>query len=184
MKRLQKVAVLCQLAERMADKGSWSGETHIQKATYFLQELLKVPTGFDFILYKYGPFSFDLRDELTGMRADGFIDLAPQAHPYGPSLVPTKLSKKIRERFPKTLRRCRQQLQFVADQLSAEGVVGLERLATALLVTLEGRAEDATVDARARWIHELKPHVGIEDARKSVEAVDGIVKRAEKVKAA
>ncbi len=182
MKRMQKVVVLCQLADHMAAKGSWCGETHLQKATYFLQRLLDVPTGFDFILYKYGPFSFDLREELAAMRADGFLDLAPQPMPYGPSLVPTELSKKVRERFPKTLRRRTKELQFVADQLSAEGVMGLEQLATALYVTLE--KDDVAPEQRTEWIKNLKPHISIEDAAKSVETVDGIVERARKLRAA
>lgn len=182
MKRMQKVVILCELAKCMADKGSWCGETHLQKATYFLQRLLDVPTGFDFILYKYGPFSFDLREELAAMRADGFLDLASHPIPYGPSLVPTELSRRARERFPKTLDRYREQLQFVADQLSAEGVLGLEQLATALYVTLE--RDDVAPQERAQWIKKLKPHVTIEDARKSVEMIDGIVERAKGLKAA
>ncbi len=182
MKRMQKVVVLCQLADSMAAKGSWCGETHLQKATYFLQRLLDVPTGFDFILYKYGPFSFDLRDELTAMRADGLLEFAPQPEPYGPSLVPTELSRKVRERFPKTLRRHTEQLQFVADQLSAEGVMGLEQLATALYVTLE--KDDVAPEQRAEWIKNLKPHISTGDAAKSVETVDGIVERARKLRAA
>jgi hypothetical protein len=67
------------------------GETHMQKATFFLQELIKVPLGFEFLLYKHGPFSFDLRDELTFMRAQGFLRLEPQ-YPYGPTLVGGEVS--------------------------------------------------------------------------------------------
>lgn len=91
MNRLKKDALLCELADQLRHSGSWCGETHVQKATYFLQELRRVPLEFEFVLYRHGPFSFDLRDELTAMRADGFLDLSERG-PYGPSLVPTRMS--------------------------------------------------------------------------------------------
>lgn len=78
MDRLKRGAILVQLVRELRENGSWCGETHLQKGTYLLQELTKVPLGLEFILYKHGPFSFDLRDELTGLRADEVIALQPQ----------------------------------------------------------------------------------------------------------
>lgn len=57
MDKLAQEAVLIGLARRLDEHGSWSGETHLQKAAYLLHELLDVQFGFDFILYKHGPFS-------------------------------------------------------------------------------------------------------------------------------
>ena len=56
MERLQRASILLRLNEELRKSGSWAGETHMQKATFFLQELLAVPLGFDFVLYKHGPF--------------------------------------------------------------------------------------------------------------------------------
>ena len=67
MTRLEKVAVLLKLLEKLRENGSWCGETHLQKATYMCQQLLSLPTGFDYVLYKHGPFSFDLRGELGAL---------------------------------------------------------------------------------------------------------------------
>jgi uncharacterized protein YwgA len=69
MDRLWRASLLLTMNEELRRAGSWAGETHMQKAIFFLQELIKVPLGFEFLLYKHGPFSFDLRDELTFMRA-------------------------------------------------------------------------------------------------------------------
>lgn len=82
MKRLQREAVLLSLIIEMKARGSWCRETHIQKTTYFLQELLEVPMGFEFILYKHGPFSFDLSDEITAMRSNALLQYQSHA-PYG-----------------------------------------------------------------------------------------------------
>src|SRR6266508_496167 len=79
MKRLQRAALLTELVEQMRAHDSWCGETHLQKATYFLQELLDVEMDYDFVLYKHGPFSFDLRDELGDFVSDKLIRYQPQA---------------------------------------------------------------------------------------------------------
>jgi predicted ATP-dependent serine protease len=58
--------------------------------------------------------------------------------------------------------------------LADKKVVDLERLATALYVTKEKSGQD--VEARARRIHELKPHVSVEDAKKAVKTVDEMIR--------
>ena len=105
MDRFKRAVLLTAMAENLRKKGSWCGETHLQKATFFLQELQKVPIGFDFILYKHGPFSFQLRDELTSIRADGLFQLH-QHWPYGPaSSLPKRVGpyvSNIRKRWSGT----------------------------------------------------------------------------------
>src|SRR5437773_6101487 len=104
MTKGKKTAIVAALTHRLRSRGSWCGETHIQKATYFLQELLQVHTGFEFILYKHGPFSFDLRDTITEMRADGVLEIHQQPYPYGPSLIVSEQQfAEIQRRFPNTL---------------------------------------------------------------------------------
>lgn len=95
MNRLQRAAVITRLLDELHQQGSWCGETHVQKSVYFLQALLNVPTDYEFILYKHGPFSFELKDALSEFRADGLIDLIAQPYPYGPSYDATETGKKI-----------------------------------------------------------------------------------------
>jgi uncharacterized protein YwgA len=180
MDRLKKTALLTALAENLRKKGCWCGETHLQKATYFLQALEKVPVGFDFILYKHGPFSFELRDELTAMRADGLFDLNQQ-WPYGPTLIPTPKSKLLRQQCSKTLQKYKRQLNFVSDQLGKQNVSELEKLATALYIRIE--ASSKTETQRAKYLHSLKPHVSLDDSLEAVKTVDGIVKLAKSASA-
>lgn len=176
MKRLHRDAVLLSLMDEMLTRGSWCGETHIQKASYFLQELLRVPLGFEFILYKHGPYSFDLSDELTAMRADSMLRYQPRPYPYGPSLVPIeKELQSSKQSFPKTLGKYESQIEFIASKLGDKTVSELERLATALYVTFK---EKGNLGGRAERIHELKPHISMEDARLAVQDVDRIIEEA------
>jgi len=172
MNRLKQNALLSELADQLNRLGSWCGETHMQKATYFLQGLRKVPLGFDFILYKHGPFSFDLRDELTSMRADGFLELLAQGQ-YGPSLVPTKRSTELRQDYPKTLKKYEADIEFVCTALGKQNVAELEKLATALYVYFQH--ESSSQRARAKILHDLKSHISLSDSFDAVKQVDTLI---------
>jgi len=180
MQGMERRAVLLSLIDGMAGEGSWCGETHVQKCVYFLQSMLNVPTGFDFILYKHGPFSFDLRDELTAMRADDLIGLEVQS-PYGPSLRLCPAGREVaNELYRITTAQYKDQVDFVAGRISNRGVSELERLGTALYlyVTKEEMGPGSSpesVEIRAGEMHRLKPHVSVEQAQLALSEVDKLI---------
>lgn len=179
MKRLKRSAIVISLIEHLREKGSWCGETHIQKTTYFLQELLKVPMGFEFILYKHGPYSFDLSDELTAMRADMLVELKSQQS-YGPSIVLGPTSEQLKHLFPKTLRKYKDKVVFTADHFSKCDVATLERLATAFFITThKTRIRDKK--KIAIYISKLKPHISREQALEAIDTENKIKKAAKKL---
>jgi uncharacterized protein YwgA len=175
MKELQRASVVLVLAESLRGHGSWAGETHVQKTAYFLQELLGVPTGFSFILYKHGPYSFDLSDTLTLMRANGYLELEPR-YPYGASFKLGPSGKLLDRLFHISLGKYQTQITFIGAHLASKGVKELEKLATALYVT---RESGSNARARAHRIHELKPHISTGDALAAVHELDHVVKSAQ-----
>jgi len=177
MKRLARASIILSLIDQLKAKGSWCGETHIQKTGYVLQELLRVPLEFDFVMYKHGPFAFDLRDELTALRADGLLELDVQS-PYGPKFVTTQRGKDIQDLHPKTLGRHEKALEFVAEKFGDKKVAELERLATALFITLTSKFQGKSVDTRASELHRLKPHVLTDGAQQAVKDIDRIIEAA------
>jgi uncharacterized protein YwgA len=175
MERMQRAAVLLSLVEKLREKESWCGETHIQKAAYLLEEMLGIPLGVEFVLYKHGPYSFDLTDELARFKADGILEEEIMPYPYGPKIKPGKLAGQIKEKYPKTTAKYLPLVQFVADNLGDSKVTVLERLATALYVYREN-AVGNEVQARAQRLRELKPHVQPEEALEAVERVDRMMR--------
>jgi hypothetical protein len=178
MNRLQKASVLTDLVDKLAVKGSWCGETNIQKATYFLQDLVNVPTSYEYILYTHGPFSFDLRDELTELRADGLLQFKV-CQPYGPKWIPTSTSQEVRQRHSVTLNRFQKQIEFVANEFGPLGVGELERLGTALYFIRKNETSDAE---SAKKIHAIKPHIGVSRAEDALKKMREIITRAEPAK--
>lgn len=162
----KRSALLLALMGQLKESGSWCGETHVQKAAYFLQSLARVELGLDFILYKHGPFSFDLREELSHMRANRLIDLVP-ALPYGPRFQTSEIGKSLLERFPKTVSRHGGALRFVAEKLGDRNVAELEKLATALLVI----QEEPEIEKGAEKLHSIKPHINSKSAAEAIQQV-------------
>jgi uncharacterized protein YwgA len=179
MDRLRRAAVLTRLIEELRQKGSWCGETHVQKATLFLQKLMLVPLGFDFILYKHGPFSFDLRDDLTSLRADELVKLEPQWG-YGPRIATTARSEYIQDLYSKTVETYDERISFVTRTLGSKGVADLERVATAFYVT-DAENSPSSVDERAAKLTELKPHIARDEALAAVREVDEIIAEGERL---
>jgi hypothetical protein len=171
MERLERTALLFELTKKLHEKGSWCGETHLQKAAYWAEESLSLPLGFQFILYKHGPFSFDLRDELTSMRADGLLELSPNAQPYGPTLKPSAQGEALVKRYGRLIAQFSDKISAVADQLADKNVSELERLATALYVTKREMPRESQ-EKRAERIRQIKPHIPTDQAIEAIKAVD------------
>lgn len=169
-------AILASLARGLTDHGSWSGETHIQKATYILHDLFGVPFDFDFILYKHGPFSFELRDTLSSMRIDGLLERQPQPGGYGPRILASPAGVGLQQTYPRTMNRWNAAVEWIAERLGNLDVNELERLATALWVTRE-RPEDS-VNERAEALTSVKPHIPRESAVRAVGRIDQLIEEA------
>src|SRR5688572_29134336 len=131
MDNLQKAAILSRLVVELRERGSWSGETHVQKATFLLQDAAGVPLDYHFVLYKHGPFAFDLREDLNESNGDGLLVIEPQAYPYGPKLTVTTRGQRNMQLREETIQRYRERIDAVVGFAGANGVTWLERIATA-----------------------------------------------------
>ena len=170
----QRWGLVCNLVEAMVEAGSWVGETHIQKSTLFLQELLDVQMEYEFVLYLHGPYSFDLSEELAEMRARGVLDIEPRRDKYGPSFRLGHWGKRLDEWVSPPHNelngsKTRAAVKFVAQNISTKTARELERIATAFF--LRAKDPDRSVEETAQWINELKPHIPIEASRVAVRQV-------------
>jgi hypothetical protein len=176
MERFDNASLIVALIEKLREHQSWAGETHLQKATYVLKRVLAVPIEFEFILYKHGPFSFDLRDEIGWMRSTRLLEWEVRSNFYGPSLRPGQLSPTLKSQFPVMPERYSRQLDFVAQRFGGKNVAALERLTTAIYVTVD---EKTPREDRARYMNELKPHVSITEADAALIEADALIEAAD-----
>lgn len=173
MKRLQKAALIVEMLDKMIEKGSWAGETHLQKCLFVLQQMRNVPIGYEFQLYRFGPFSFDLRDDLVQLQAEGVLNLSPRSSSYGSSLEPSDTSLLLlRKHFPNTLKKYQDDISFVAGHFGDANARTLERLTTAYYFHLEG--SNCSNEDVGKMINTVKPHISVlegADAAKEVRSI-------------
>ena len=153
---IDRWAVVAELVNGMRANEGWAGETHIQKALFFAQELLRVPCGYHFVLYKHGPYSFELHDDLGRMLTNSILGLEPRP-PYGPSFKLENIGDNIIHQREQAVNQYSAQSKFIVDTLSTKDVRELERLGTALLLNKEfPNVDQATLASK---IVERKTHV-------------------------
>ncbi len=163
MTRLKQTANILSLISSLRDNGSWCGETHIQKSAYILECLGIEAFCQNFILYKYGPYSFGFHDALNRLIAESMLVVEIQP-PYGPHLYPVsgKLEK-LKSFFPKTLAATKDAIQFVTSWLGGKSVSEMEQLATSLYVW-KNMVVDGNENNIAEKVIAIKPHVSLGDA--------------------
>jgi uncharacterized protein YwgA len=172
MQYLERASILLNLLTELSKNGSWCGETHLHKCTLFLQELLKVPLGYEFIFYKYGPYSFELSDEVSRLRGDELVAVAPTP-PYGVRIQPGTNAGLVFEKFHSTSELYRDQINFVASKVGPKSVSELEKIATALWVSLHAEPNQTIT---GEHITNLKPHVKSEEANKALDELKEIMR--------
>ena len=166
----ENVALLGFLVLQLRTAENWCGETHVQKAVYCLQTACQVPMGYSFVLYKHGPYSFDLRLDTARLLGRRMLKQEPSPPPYGPRLRATAIMSKHVERHRDAVHRHSEDVMHVVQFVGRRGVAELERLSTALYVT--ARQDEKSIESRAKRIHNLKPHVSVESAAEAVKELD------------
>lgn len=163
------------LLREMKSKDSWCGETHLQKSVFLLEEGFGVDLEFEFVMYKHGPFSFDLRDALGGMEATLVIDVQ-STPPYGSQLSVSSSGDRLIEHFASMYPKESSSIRHIAEHFSNRRVKDLERISTALFVNQEQGEVD--LDQRILRFCELKPHISGEEAELGFRNLDDILRTA------
>ncbi len=151
-------ALVTELAARM--EGRPFGRTALQKFTYLLQELHGVPSGYDFPLYTYGPYSSELSSDLDTLAAMRGVRVVPDDRQGGYLISPGSHADSIRGMGAEFLRAHDRAIADVIDVFGGMSAKELELRATCVFADRDarrrrhplGRAELTAV------VHEIKPH--------------------------
>jgi uncharacterized protein YwgA len=145
------------IVNQLTKRGSWCGETHIQKTAYIAKVLKSLPLQSEFILYKHGPYSFDLNKSLTHMLARGVLSLERQGQ-YGPSYHLNEAMWTALDRASSNIfSNVSSAVDAICEKLAKKNVVELERISTAVFVNFNFPELDRS--EKINKFVELKPHV-------------------------
>ena len=146
-------------------KGSWCGLLHIQKSCYIAQEMLGVKLGYDFLPYKYGPYSFDLPDDVS-LALNSFILNADKNPGYGPSY---KLYEDVKEYVKENQDNYvhAKQVEFIANWFKDSPGKELEKITSAYMVMRDNKSEKKREKALKTW----KEHLNLQEIRDAFKEV-------------
>lgn len=164
----QQYAVCLRMVDALFEHDSWCGETHLQKASYVMQTLGVGSPLWDFVLYKHGPYSFDLHATIDDLRQMEFLVFKVQP-PYGPQIRLSKTGQTLLRKYSSKIEHYNSAIDKTASLLAGKGVRQLEKIGTALLLMKKHPGE--TDDSIAMKLNEAKPHVSLQEALQAVEEV-------------
>lgn len=158
---LQKHRLILAVVEALNAVDSWTGKTHIQKAMALLLARARIEMPFTFVLYKHGPFSFDLRDEIGFMKS--YLGLSSQSVlGFGEKIQPGENQGFIKE-SAQLSDAALEEIKAVCEFVNGRPAAELEKLATAAWIRSQENIEET--EQVAQRLHQLKPHISLPEAR-------------------
>ena len=76
-------------AKHLSESNTWPGRIHIHKVLYLGSRLLELEQPFDFKIYRYGPYSFDLDHSIRDLSASDLLQQEVPDPRYGPKYSPS-----------------------------------------------------------------------------------------------
>lgn len=155
----QKVGAIINLVER-SPQGAL-GRTAIVKLLYLLQEVRRVPLGYDFRLYTYGPFDSDVLNDLETAQSFQVLHVRTVLYPsgYGYEVKAGTKAETVKTRVAPWLASHESDLAWAADNFAARSASELEIIATIVYVAREfaKQAKPYVLVDLARRVREVKP---------------------------
>jgi uncharacterized protein YwgA len=150
--------------------GSWTGRVHVHKHLFLTKAVGLANPPFDYSLYQYGPYSYDLDGEIAQMELYGLLLKDYPKTGYGPKYFLSELGA---EEARELRREDREALERVAAEIGGHDSQSLELQATCLWVqNEEGVQDDAKLIQRVR---ELKPKYDEPRIRHELAAVRSLI---------
>lgn len=146
--------------------GSWAGRVHLHKHLYLMKELGLADPPFDFVLYQYGPYSYELDNQIAQMELYGYLRKSFPQSGYGPQYALSKLGIHEADQLDDASKSA---IDQVASKIGTASSQGLELQATCLWVERhEGIDDDVKVIERVK---KIKPRYDEERIRQALDAV-------------
>lgn len=167
-----KHSIILATIEALHQHGSWTGKTHLQKALSLLETTSPIALPFEFILYKHGPYSFDVEAELEQMKSYAAIIATPVPDYYGVVLQRAQNADYVEQAVPLDAV-TKDAIERVCAFVGKSDVKELEKLATAAWI--RAKEEVAEPQSVAERLHELKPHISVAEAQVADEKIRALI---------
>ncbi len=152
-----RVALITHLAEKSPDLG----RTALMKYCYFLQVIRKVPLGYTFSLYSYGPFDSNVLSDLDSAEALGGVKTRVEYHPggYGYRIEKGERTDAAQKWSKGFLKQHEEDIDWVLTQFKGLNSALLELASTIIYSDREAvaKSENLSIDTLTHRIQQIKP---------------------------
>ncbi len=156
----KRLALIPALIESSAQRKI--GRTALMKLMYFLQTLRKVPLGYRFSLYSYGPFDSTVLADLSVAESLHAVESKTILYSggYGYEISPGEKSKWLKRRAESFVDKHGKDIRWVMQKFGSFSSAQLELVSTIIYVDREAveNGKNLSIGALARKVHEIKPH--------------------------
>ncbi len=170
-----KVGLISRLSKEFEHSSTQFGKTAVMKYLFILQEVFKVPCGYDFSLYTYGPYSADVLSDLDYSEAIDAVKLYNVCSGTGGySIEPSSKTEEYISKAESFLNKYQQEIREVLKLFSGMTARDLELRSTIIYMYKKYISNGWSIlsDEIASDVRELKPHFNIEEILYAYEQLD------------
>ncbi len=152
------------------------GHTAIMKLTYFLQVLKKVPLGYDFRFYYYGPYDSDVLGDLNYAECLGVVNSEVEYYPkggYGYRVSRGKAADEIDEKAKDFLKKYEDDINWVIQKFGNRNASQLELVSSIIGMSLDRRKDGNpfSLDSIVKKVKKIKPHFEIQQIKEEAQSL-------------
>ena len=155
-----RFAIMAAVIHQMSQARRDIGKIQLQKLLYFLQNGLGVPLDYRFVMHHYGPYSVQIEDNLSIVRAVGAAQVSVDPEGYGYHITPGETDITA---WTELVRPHAESISRVVETLGGHDAARLELLATIHFVRSLRRT--TTVEDVLAEVRSLKPKFSVDYIR-------------------
>jgi len=153
-----RLTLIAEIVRRCAQRNCNLGKIQLQKMVYFLQESCS-DLGYTFVIFHYGPFSFDLAEDIERLNTLRILHIEKDDAGYGYHITPGVHCGVLTDTNKDPIIAHDQSLNVILDSFGTMTASAIELSATIHYVhsVLRDRTESYTLDEVKLAVRELKP---------------------------
>lgn len=155
------------------------GKTAMMKYIFLLQNVYRVPLGYDFEIYTYGPYSSEVMEDIDFARHQEIIDIERMSYSTGHSgynLSPSRNLANSVEKEREFISRYKESVAKVIELFGDKTAKDLELATTIIYLcgTYLKNCWPCNLDSISANVHEIKPHFNLETIKTEYRHLDGL----------
>jgi len=175
----KKQALVLFIVRKLSEQKGWHGPVFVQRFIYLLQELLDVPLDLFFILYKHGPYSFELAETLTFLTANYLLEFKLPLNHLSPTLVPGKHAAYYDKKFKAEMDAINPRVTWLITKVNDMDFGKLTLLTFALYVLKQLRVQGKDEKKLISEMHQIRPVFSKKQITEAVEALKKLMNEAQ-----